>query len=329
MGSPWYQFFRNIQREPDDDLGPAAAYLHVPTGARYEIRDTCVGKGQYGCVFAYDFWPCHGHETPPLGLPRSFCVKRVHREAHAEVTAIAAIDALVSTRPAVRGFVHAAVLSHDTERAEVAMPLYTGTLCKLMNESTPAFAASVVLKLSTTVGMLWSAGLAYTDIKTSNVLYHQSKPDAINVVLGDLGSIVMLRANDGSRPAGIFTFPPQRSVHDVVDEDSTDDGVVQPREADVVWSLGALLMAMTLGTDWLVDRITGTALRGIASERGVDLSAAFTIVADDIEHEADVLRALNGKSGVRCADALEVALAAWFGQESATIASFSTALRGR
>lgn len=325
MSTPWRSFFGELLRcDADDDESHAHCYTHESTGVRYERRADCVGRGQYGCVVAYDFAACATHEAPPLGLPHTFCVKRVFREAHSEVTAIAALS------PWVRGCVQATVLSHDDnlDCAEVGMPLYAGTLCSLLKRSTPGFAASVLLQLATTVGALWEAGLAYTDIKSSNVLYHQSKPGSIHVLLGDLGSIVPLRADDGTQPVGIFTFPPQRSVHERVEAGALDDGVVQPREADVVWSLGALLMAMTLGTEWVVDRVTGCALRSIAAKHGGDLSKAFARVVDDIAHEADVLRTLDGKAGVRCANAMDVSVGAWYGRDGATISAFTAALRG-
>ena len=327
MNALWIHFFSALARDAFDEIVPAARYTHTPSGASYGIRGDCIGKGQYGCVYAYDFMACEFHRMPPLGLPRSFCVKHVHREAATEVNAVSALAALMAAHSSAHGFVPAVVLRRDGDCAEVGMPLYTGTLCRLLDQSTPIFATSVVLNLAATVGMLWTAGLAYTDIKPSNVLYQQTKPGVISVVLGDLGSIVPLRGNDGTRPDGIFTFPPQRSVSDA-ERDHAYDGVVQPEEADVVWSLGVLLMAMTLGTDWIVARLTGTALRGIAAGRGGDLSAAFVSVTGDIEHEAEVMRALNGKAGVRCADALDVSVAAWFGKDSATIAAFTAALRG-
>lgn len=326
MSKTWRSFFKQLSRcGSSSDESHAQSYVHTSTGARYERRLECVGRGRYGCVVAYDYLACAAHATPPPGLPDSFCVKRVFHDAHSEVEAISALQ------PMARGCVLAAVLSHDNNNdcAEVGMPLYAGTLCDVMRRSTPSFAASVVLKLATTVDALWSIGLAYTDIKSSNVLYHESEQGVIHVLLGDLGSIVPLRAKDGRQPpVGIFTFPPQRAVNECAETADLDDGVVQPREADVVWSLGALLMAMTLGSEWLVARATGASLRSIAAKYGGDLSKAFAHVVDDIAHEADVLRTLDGKAGMRCANAFDVSVRAWCGLEGATITAFRSALHG-
>ena len=321
----WYRFFEGLQRDPPEDKdwsSPAIAYTHTPSSTRYVMRYPCVGKGQYGCVHAYDA------ETPPsMDLPCTFCVKFITHDAHAEVAAVDALSALVATNPAARGFVPATVLRHADDVAEVAMPLFAGTLCKTMRSSTPVFAVAVVLRLATTIDHLWSAGLAYTDIKSSNILYACTKPGACTVVLGDLGSIALRRAHDGTRPTGIFTFPPQRSVHG--EEGGDDDGVVQPREADIVWSLGTLLMAMTLGTDWIVARITGDALRGIAQAKGGQLAAAFRAVEEDLEAEADEMRSMNGKAGIKCANAFDVAMDAWHERRDVRISTLCRVLRGQ
>ena len=171
----WYRFFEGLHRDPPEDKdwsSPAIAYTHTPSSTRYVMRYPCVGKGQYGCVHAYDA------ETPPsMDLPCTFCVKFITHDAHAEVAAVDALSALVATNPAARGFVPATVLRHADDVAEVAMPLFAGTLCKTMRSSTPVFAVAVVLRLATTIDHLWSAGLAYTDIKSSKhpVRLHQAR----------------------------------------------------------------------------------------------------------------------------------------------------------
>lgn len=172
----------------------------------------------------------------------------------------------------------------------------------------------MVCAVSVNVRAMWSVGVAYCDLKTTNILYRR-KGDVFYAVLGDLGSIVPRRSHDGSYKAGIFTFPPQRAM----------DGIVVPIEADLVWGLGALLLTLMHGTAWVSDRLTGDALRMRCDD---DISTAFSAASAEIRAVADEMRAMHGGSGVRIADALEIAIAAWNGAKEGTLRKFCAAIRG-
>ena len=321
MYAKWARFFGSLTRDPqtDGDFGvPAIGYTH-PCGAAYCIRDGGdIGNGGYGCVYVYKV------VEPCAGVPEEFCVKCITHDAQAEVYAVRALSALTQMDMTLKGFVPAAVLRENGEFADVGMPLYRRTLSS--KKMTIGAAMAVVAAVTSVVIRLWDAGLAYTDVKTSNVL----EANKACVVLCDLGSIVPRRAHDGSYPQGLFTFPPRRSIDPVYED---EDGVVTPREYDVVWSLGTLLMTLTHGTPFVITRFTGAALRAMAADAShmsarVRLHKACSTVADETRREFEYMRATDGVAGIRCANAINVAIDAWAEKPNATLDAFLSALKG-
>ena len=322
MYSTWALFFANLKRDPPvEEFGaPATAYTHS-SGLVYARRAGAIGEGRYGRVYAY------AAKEPRPPLPSSFCVKCIQHDAKVEVYAVTALAALTATDRSVRGFVPAAVLRTNGEGADVGMPLYSHSMPAARVH--PGAAAAVVAGVTSVVATLWAAGLAYTDIKTSNILVCESR-----VVLCDLGSIVPRRTRDGRRPAGIFTFPPRRAVK-LRDATSSDDGVVPPHENDLVWSLGTLLMTLTHGGAFVASRFTGNALRELSGRAPPHMHyaarMAYTFDTLDVEmrNEFEPIRAANGAAGARCADAIGIAFDAWAGNPAATLEAFGGAIRGR
>ena len=316
MYSKWSSFFAELQRGAGE---PAQTYAHA-SGATYAL-DAEVGHGQYGRVYSY----LTRSECDPRVLPKAFCVKCVTVDASIEVEAVRALRALTLCNPRAGGFVPAYVLREHVCRsdcncesnckdsnspaAEIAMPLYAGSLGPLAGKMAVEEAARIVRGVARTVSGLWLAGLAYTDIKVGNVLRCGR-----TCVLGDLGSIVPRGAvnaalDDEEVIKGIFTFPPRRAL----------DGIVEPREGDMVWSLGTLLMTLVRGVPW-----TGKLLSVDGFAKDPVLVGA---VAGEVRAEADRLRGYEGRLGARCADALDVAADAWEERQSATLRAFRVALR--
>ena len=185
------------------------------------------------------------------------------------------------------------------------------------------------MAITRTVAALWATGFAYTDIKVANLLWSGTEKALVSVVLGDLGSIVPLWDSDGSRPDGIFTFPPRRAVRHTLPA-SKEDGVTQPFESDMVWSLGTLLLTLLFGVQWTTANLTAEALRSVAAGEPDGLPGAFAATERVIRGYADALRASNCKMECRVADALGVALRAWEDKSGVvvTLASFYEAISG-
>ena len=311
MYAVWENFVSGLRRVPPDaPFGKLAdQYVHIESGAVYEYAGK-IGKGRYGRVDAYR---CSATNTP---CPNQFAVKSMCGNAEHEILAIHALSAISTVHPKAGGFVQAAILRESGDgSADVAMPVYNGDLCAFSNACTSRFAVRATLSVSMTARALWRSGLAYCDVKTSNVLYH-SKNNENHVVLGDLGSIVLRRSHDGSHATGIFTFPPRRSVDTC--------GIVVPIEEDIVWGLGTLLMTLTLGVGWVAHRLTADALQLRCAG---DLEAAFIAADADVRAAADEMRAEKGAFGVKAANALLIALDAWAELESASLTAFCDVLR--
>lgn len=305
MRTAWEEFVGSLRRVPEDaSFGePADYYIHSESGAVYENKGE-IGKGRYGSVYAYHV----ADDSRP-----AMAVKCIRKGASFEIYAVHSMSAITATRPKARGFIQAALLRESGDAADVAMPMCNGNISKFSGVCNYRFASDVAHSVATTVRAMWTCGVAYCDIKTTNVLYVQ-KDGIMCVVLGDLGSIVPRRAHDGSFRDGIFTFPPQRAL----------DGIVVPVEGDLVWGIGTLIMTMLLGTDWVASRLTGDALR----ERfHGNLEDAFDASSADIRGRAEEMRASGNARGARVADALDISVDAWNGSRKASLAALCRALR--
>lgn len=306
----WAAFAADLRRDAADEdvaVGLARAYTHAGSAVRYLRVDTCLGCGRYGRIYAYLA------QAPVAGaVPEAFALKAICFDAWAEVAAIAAIHKMDRV-PA--GVAYASVLRFTTAgSAEICMPLYEGSLQDLVRNPPTHMAVPVCLRVSRIVLAVWDAGLAYCDLKLPNILFKTSSSGGTAIALGDMGSIVP-RAERNAE--GIFTYPPRRSA----------DGVVKrPREMDLVWSLGVLLMCMCLGDRWVTYHLSSQGLRKLAAAKGT-LQEAVAIAEEAVIAAAEGLRLTDGASGAAAADAIIVAVAAWRGDKTAgTFEAFMCAL---
>lgn len=292
-GQTWAGFFSSLRRREGN---PAAAFIHLPTSVTYSLTGK-LGEGQYGSVYSY----AAAREQVPAGLPADFCVKYVFGD-HGESSAIAALDEVVACgSPGLKGLVPALVIRNEENVAEIAMPLYTGSLGKI-NKTDPDLAQAVAMHVALSVELLWRSGLAYCDIKPTNVLYRITDR-GVALSLGDLGSIVPL-----GEP-GIFSFPPQRSIQEKEDRPFDHvDGITVAEERDLVWGLGALVLSLAVGHDFVNGRFTVSSLKMQKCKR-----TAFSMFSSEAATAACSLLS-EGPSGAACAAAITLAVEAWNGR---------------
>lgn len=293
MTTTWGDFFSELV--PSDSTCSPDSFTHRASGTLYHW-DANLGEGQYGCVASYVTRAERGI------VPYRFCIKTI-RGDYSEAYAIAALDVLaIQSGPAsVSGLVPAFVVSTSCDTYFVAMPVYDGTLSGIEKLKID-FAHRCVACVLKTVSNLWAAGLAYCDIKTSNVLRRGD-----TVALGDLGSIT------GVGDVGIFTFPPQRAFYDA---DSRDiDGIVENREQDIVWGIGVLIVSLTAGQD-----LSNTASVESLRKDPLGLDHAFQEVRSNfLAHAVALDSSTPSSTGHRCARAIRVALDAWENHPDATL----------
>lgn len=298
----WGDFFADLRTSSKEM--PPPSYTHTSSGAVYG-RGEVLGEGQYGRVTVYMLL------APVPDVPRAFCVKTVTGD-FSEACAIAALDTLAQNlgSGAVEGIVAAHVVRVVGETYEVAMPRYDGSLADI-EERSDELAYWTLVSVLRTIMTLWSAGLAYCDLKTSNILF-KAEGHRGTVVIGDLGSIVPVGQH------GIFTFPPRRAFYEGYEQKR--DGIVECCEQDLVWVLGVLVVALAVGQHE-VNRASVSCIR----EHPKGLEAAFREIVERFE---TIKESLLGGSfhASRCGSALRVALAAWEGDEEATLARMKLAL---
>lgn len=218
-----------------------------------------IGRGRYGTCFEY---------VSPL---RSICVKRIPTDRAAGE--LEAIEILSKVSPnARRGCVAASVAGTERGFVYIAMPMMSGDIGKLDLPVAPTAALRIVMRLSAILERLWINGLAYCDLKCTNVLLGPEN----SAVFGDLGSIV---PTDGS--TGLFSFPPRRSMN------CNKDGVCVPRESDLVWGVTMILSSLLLGMRWTSDRFGAQSIRSRAGTNS--LSVAFDRVSRELKAEASLL----------------------------------------
>ena len=312
----WRRFFLSLRRDaPSDDPSEPARFYCTPTGAVYVLNDEeLVGRGAYGVVRRYT-------STDSSARPVEFCVKLVQDDTD-EVEILQTLH----KRGCFEGVVEASVLRCSDAVAEVGMRLYEGTLQDVAETpSTPAQAERLLEAIALSVLRLWRSTVAYCDIKTNNVLCdfdHKGAPTRI--VLGDLGGAVDLSTGC----VGVFTFPPRRSMSPA--PRAGVDGIVEPREQDLVWGLGALLMSLLFGGTWVNSRFSAPSLRATANSRGCMLVDVFCSACDEarkrlLEEEASCCGA-EARAAARCRQAAELAIAGWEEDPRATLAAFCAAL---
>ena len=99
-------------------------------------------------------------------------------------------------------------------------------MCTVMLHK-PHLALAVAAKLLHVVSKLYALGLAYTDMKSTNVLIHQDDAYSMRMVLCDYGSISYVGEQDG-----VATYPPPENPYGT--------GIVASERA-VAYGIGSLL----------------------------------------------------------------------------------------
>lgn len=168
----WTEFVSALSADrPISEWGfdPPASFTHAPSTAVFRmVEGPPVGTGQYGICRAY---MCE--DDGNINVPRRFCIKTLSNGgASAEITAVK--ELATRSRRAKSGCVQAAVVRVQGSAAEVAMPLYQGTLMDLGTSLTPRARVMIMHSVSISVMRLWNEGLAYCDIKPTNILYKRS-----------------------------------------------------------------------------------------------------------------------------------------------------------
>ena len=299
-------------------------YVHRVSKCAYFREGGPIGRGQYGNVYKFVAEDLHSAEV--AGLPSRFAIKSLDKDC-AE-TEIAAVHMLKKMRLPV--VAHAGLVRADEVRRRdsvspprVCMPLYEGDVGSLHIGPCVRNAIRMCECSAAVIESLWASGIAYCDLKMQNILYRRDGRKGVVVVLGDLGGVVGVHAGMATA-TGLFTYPPQRSVD--LESDETSDGLVDyPTEQDLVWSLGVLLMAISIGQSFVIRYFSAKGLRTLVVETG-GLDNAFDMSIAAATHHAQKLRRDWGARGARVSNAVAVAVAAWEGDPHATLSAFRTEL---
>ena len=312
-GSPWGCFFKSLRRMPCSSMDwakPADSYS-TPDGKVYLLGPDSVGAGSYGAV--------HQYVGPPGATPETFCVKTIKDTAHEEVAAFRCLQRVGAADLVVEGALLRTWCMHNRSCAEVGMRLYDMTLHPFtLGGTSMAQAMQLCMLTSAAVGSLWARDMAYCDIKSTNVLCNiDAFGDVTRLVLGDVGGMVDI-SKSSCDPLGLFSFPPQRAFRSATRQES--DGVVEPREGDLVWGLGMLLASLVWGGAWVNSRFSAANIRLAAKKRACTLEEVFETLAAEIRDK------MLDDSDRTWHAAMHVAIDAWE-EKGVSIESFKVALQ--
>ena len=102
---------------------------------------------------------------------------------------------------------------------------------------------------------------------------------------------------------GLFSFPPQRSMKP---RSSANDGVCVPKQSDLAWGVGVLMLTVLYGPSWTCDRFTAPSIRKRAAQGGV--RRALDNICSELRAE---LAHREGTVDCVCVHAMRFCLEAW------------------
>lgn len=122
-------------------------------------------------------------------------------------------------------------LSNGTTLTIAVMDIMNGSLSDLKKNVSVNTAIDITKTIAEELDCLNDNNLAYTDLKTGNILYKCDKDKILKIVLGDLGSICEQgKTNSVTYPPPEFIFPSKKRV--------------VCNESTMVWGLGIIILEL-------------------------------------------------------------------------------------
>lgn len=234
--------FENIKFLPGkksatENNPPQIPYFeHIHVNHRIYTAKSMVGHGSSGIVLVYK-------NKDMVGRDVGFTVKFGNVESDISILQYIKTRNICGT-----AYVNSHYVKYNSENGYcIIMDYMDGTLGKYLNNNNLDYSTIIKIftKIVSQLYCLSKYNLYYTDIKSANILYKCNKganPNdscTIDILLGDIGSIVNMNYADTADIIATATFPPL---------DRCDEGGCgrfhNANEKDVVWGCGILLLDM-------------------------------------------------------------------------------------